>query len=78
MDRYEASHRIHFGPAGAGCEFQHRGKLDGTTGGVAAAATVFIDYNWGAPTRSVAGRIAGLEPNGQVWIDFWHQSVAAV
>lgn len=48
------------------------------TGAVAAAATVFIDYNWGAPTRSVAGRITGLDPSGQVWIDFWHQSSAAV
>jgi hypothetical protein len=47
-------------------------------GAIAAAATVFIDYNWGAPTRSVAGRIAGLDPSGQVWIDFWHQSSAAV
>jgi hypothetical protein len=48
------------------------------TGAIAAAATVFIDFNWGAPTRSVAGRIAGLDPSGQVWIDFWHQSSAAV
>jgi hypothetical protein len=47
-------------------------------GGIAAAATVFIDYNWGAATRSVAGRIAGLDPSGQVWIDFWHQAIAAV
>jgi len=46
-------------------------------GAIAAAATVFIDYNWGAPTRSAAGRIAGLDPSGQVWVDFWHQSVAA-
>jgi len=46
-------------------------------GAIAAAATVFVDYNWGAPTRSVAGRIAGLDPSGQVWVDFWHQSVAA-
>src|SRR4029077_16202901 len=38
-------------------------------GGIAAAETVFIDYNWGAPTRSVAGRIVGLDPSGQVWID---------
>jgi hypothetical protein len=47
-------------------------------GAIAAAATVFVDYNWGAPTRSVAGRIVNLDPSGQVWIDFWHQSVAAV
>ena len=47
-------------------------------GAIAAAATVFFDYNWGAPTRSVAGRIAGLDPSGQVWIDFWHQSPPAV
>jgi hypothetical protein len=42
-------------------------------GGIADAATVYIDYNWGAPTRSAAGRIVGLDPSGQVWIDFWHQ-----
>lgn len=47
-------------------------------GGIATAATVFIDYNWGAPARSVAGRIVGLDPSGQVWIDFWHQSTAAM
>ena len=47
-------------------------------GAIAAAATVFIDYNWGAPTRSAAGRITALDPSGQVWIDFWHQSAAAV
>jgi len=47
-------------------------------GGIAAAATVFTDYNWGAPTRSAAGRIAAIDPSGQVWIDFWHQSTAAV
>ena len=43
-------------------------------GAIAAAATVFVDYNWGAPTRSVAGRIVNLDPSGQVWIDFWRQS----
>jgi len=47
-------------------------------GAIAAAATVFVDYNWGAATRSVAGRIVNLDPSGQVWIDFWHQSVAAI
>jgi hypothetical protein len=47
-------------------------------GGIAAAATVFADYNWGTPTRSAAGRIAALDPSGQVWIDFWHQAAAAV
>jgi hypothetical protein len=47
-------------------------------GAIAAAATVFTDYNWGAATRSAAGRIVGLDPSGQVWIDFWHQSTAAV
>ena len=47
-------------------------------GAIAAAATVFIDYNWGVPTRSVAGRITGLDPSGQVWIDFWQQSPPAV
>ncbi|HXZ87642.1 MAG TPA: hypothetical protein VEF07_03660 [Candidatus Binataceae bacterium] len=43
-------------------------------GAIAAAATVFVDYNWGAPTRSVAGRIVNMDPSGQVWIDFWHHS----
>ena len=47
-------------------------------GGIAAAATVFVDYNWGAPSRSAAGRIVNLDPSGQVWIDFWHQSSAAI
>jgi hypothetical protein len=46
-------------------------------GGIATAATVFADYNWGTPTRSAAGRIAALDPSGQVWIDFWHQTAAA-
>lgn len=45
-------------------------------GAIAAAAAVFIDYNWGAPTRSAAGRIAAIDPSGQVWIDFWHQAAA--
>ena len=47
-------------------------------GAIAAAATVFTDYNWGAATRSAAGRITAIDPSGQVWIDFWHQSAAAV
>jgi hypothetical protein len=47
-------------------------------GAIAAAATVYADYNWGAPSRSVAGRIVNVDPSGQVWIDFWHQSAAAV
>lgn len=47
-------------------------------GGIAPAATVFIDYNWGLPTRSAVGRIVGIDPSGQVWIDFWHQQVAAI
>ncbi len=46
-------------------------------GGITAGATVYIDYNWGAPTRSAAGRIVAVDPSGQVWIDFWHQSVNA-
>jgi hypothetical protein len=46
-------------------------------GTIGPAATVFVDYNWGAPTRSAAGRIVNLDPGGQVWIDFCHQSVAA-
>jgi len=46
-------------------------------GSIAAGATLYIDYNWGAPTRSAAGRIAALDPSGQVWIDFWHQGISA-
>jgi len=46
-------------------------------GAVAVAGTVFVDFNWGAPTRSVAGRIVNLDPSGQVWIDFWHQTAPA-
>jgi hypothetical protein len=46
-------------------------------GGIAAAATVYIDYNWSAPTRGAAGRIVALDPSGQVWIDFWHQGPPA-
>ncbi|MGH7916426.1 MAG: hypothetical protein ACREQE_03080 [Candidatus Binataceae bacterium] len=47
-------------------------------GAIAAAGTVYASYNWGAPTRSAAGRIVNLDPSGQVWIDFWHQGAAAV
>jgi hypothetical protein len=47
-------------------------------GAIAPAATVFVDYNWGTPTRSVAGRIVNMDPSGEVWIDFWHQSAAAM
>lgn len=47
-------------------------------GGIAAASTVYVDYNWGAPTRSVAGRIVNTDPSGQVWIDFWHQGAPAL
>ncbi len=47
-------------------------------GGIAAAAAVFVDYNWGPPTRSVAGRIVNIDPSGQVWVDFRYQSTAAV
>lgn len=46
-------------------------------GAIAAAATVLVSYNWGAPARSVAGTIANLDPSGQVWVDFWHQSALA-
>lgn len=46
-------------------------------GAIAAAATVLVSYNWGAPTRSVAGTIVNLDPSGQVWVDFWHQSALA-
>ncbi|MGH8013431.1 MAG: hypothetical protein ACREQ4_13125 [Candidatus Binataceae bacterium] len=47
-------------------------------GAIAAASTVYASYNWGAPTRGVAGRIVNLDPSGQVWIDFWHQGATAV
>ena len=47
-------------------------------GGIAAGATAYIDYNWGAPTRSVAGRIVAIDPSGQVWIDFWNQAAPAI
>ena len=47
-------------------------------GAIAAASTVYIDYSWGAATRSAAGRIVALDPSGQVWIDFWHQSSPAI
>ncbi len=46
-------------------------------GSIAAAATVLVSYNWGAPARSVAGMIVNLDPSGQVWIDFSHQSALA-
>jgi len=49
-----------------------------TGGGIAAAASVFVDYNWGAPTRSVAGRIVNIDSSGQAWIDFWYQAAATV
>ena len=49
----------------------------GVAGAIAAAASVF-SYNWGSPTRSIAGRIVNLDPSGEVWVDFWHQSAAAV
>jgi hypothetical protein len=47
-------------------------------GTIAAAATVLVSYNWGAPARSVAGTIINLDSGGQVWVDFWHQSALAV
>jgi hypothetical protein len=47
-------------------------------GTIAAAATVLVSYNWGAPARSVAGTIMNLDSSGQVWVDFWHQSAPAV
>jgi hypothetical protein len=47
-------------------------------GAIAAGGSVLISYNWGAPTRSVAGRIVNLDPSGEVWVDFWHQSPLAV
>jgi hypothetical protein len=39
---------------------------------------VLVSYNWGAPTRSVAGMVRNLDSSGQVWVDFWHQSALAV
>jgi hypothetical protein len=47
-------------------------------GAIAAGAQILISYNWGAPTRSVAGRIVNLDPSGEVWIDFWRQSPLAI
>lgn len=47
-------------------------------GSIAAGATVYVNYNWGPPTRSAAGLIANLDPNGQVWIDFTHQAAPAI
>jgi hypothetical protein len=47
-------------------------------GTIAAAATVLVSYNWGGPTRSVAGTVINLDSSGQVWVDFWHQSALAV
>ena len=46
-------------------------------GAIAAAATVLVSYNWGAPTRSVAGSVVNLDSSGQVWVDFWRQSALA-
>ncbi|MGH7905761.1 MAG: hypothetical protein ACREP6_03950, partial [Candidatus Binataceae bacterium] len=46
-------------------------------GAIAAAAQALISYNWGAPSRSVAGTIVNLDPSGEVWIDFWRQSTLA-
>jgi len=47
-------------------------------GAIAPAASVFVDYAWGAATRSVAGKLVNTDPSGQVWVDFWHQSASAV
>jgi hypothetical protein len=47
-------------------------------GAITPAATIFVDYSWGAATRSAAGRIVNIDPTGQAWIDFWHQSAATV
>jgi hypothetical protein len=49
-----------------------------SSGAIAAAAQVLISYDWGAPTRSVAGRVVNLDPSGEVWIDFWHQSTLGI
>lgn len=55
------------------------GLLMLTSGGaITTGATVYADYNWGAPTRSAAGQIVNMDPSGQVWIDFWHQAAAAI
>ncbi len=51
---------------------------DGTT--IAASVTVYIGYSYQstAPARPVAGRVAQLDPSGEVWVDFWHQAAQAV
>lgn len=49
-----------------------------SSGGIAAGAQLLISYNWGAPTRSVAGRIVNIDLSGEVWIDFWQQSPLAI
>lgn len=41
--------------------------------GIAAGASVNVTYNWGAATRTVAGKIIGLDGAG-VWVDFWHKA----
>lgn len=51
--------------------------LTPTGSGIAAAATVLVSYNWGAQARSAAGTIVNLDPSGQIWVDFWHQSAIA-
>jgi hypothetical protein len=51
--------------------------LPASGGAIAAAATVLVSYDWGAPSRSVAGTIINLDASGQVWVDFWHQSALA-
>lgn len=45
---------------------------------ITPGATIYANYSWGAPTRSVAGRIVNIDPSGQVWIDFWQQSQLAI
>ncbi|MBF6569071.1 MAG: hypothetical protein IVW54_09360 [Candidatus Binataceae bacterium] len=45
---------------------------------IAAGAQVLISFDWGAPSRSIAGQIVNLDPSGEVWIDFWHQSTLAI
>ena len=49
-----------------------------SSSGITAGAQILISYNWGAPTRSVAGRIVNIDLSGEVWIDFWQQSPLAI
>ena len=47
-------------------------------GGIAAGATAYIDYSWAHRREAPRGESWHWILSGQVWIDFWHQSVNAV